>query len=188
MARIHVCPLSSLESVLAASGAADVISLLAVPHRVPAFHSVSPERRLHVPISDIVAAAPEHLLAGAADIDGLLAFVRAWDREAPLLIHCYAGVSRSTAAAYIALCALDPAQSETQHAAVLRRASPTATPNPHLIALADATLGRSGRMVEAIAAIGRGAECFEGVCFALEVPDRTAPNEIAADARRPDLV
>lgn len=188
MARIHVCPLSSVESVLAASGAADVISLLALRHRVPDFHAIAPEHRLHVPISDIVAATPEHLLAGAADIDSLLAFVRAWDRQAPLLIHCYAGVSRSTAAAYIALCALHPSRAENHHAAELRRASPTATPNPHLIALADTALGRSGRMVEAIAAIGRGAECFEGVCFALDVPDRTAPDDIAADARRPGLV
>lgn len=187
MARIHVCPLSSVESVLAKTGASDVVSLLALRHRVPDLQSVSPERRLHVPISDIVTATPDYLLAGAADIESILRFVQAWKRRAPLLIHCYAGVSRSTAAAYITLCTLDPSKPEVLHAETLRRASPTATPNPHLVALADEVLGRSGRMIDAIAAIGRGADCFEGVSFALEVPEITE-DTFAADARRPSMV
>lgn len=182
MARIHVCPLRLVDSELARTGAADVISLLALRHAVPTFRSVAPERRLHVPVSDIVTATPDHLLAGVADIDSILRFVQAWDRQAPLLIHCYAGVSRSTAAAYMALCALDPSRSEIEHADALRSVSPTATPNAHLIALADAALGRSGRMIEAIAAIGRGVDCFEGVPFALEVPDPIVPGLVVADA------
>jgi hypothetical protein len=47
--------------------------------------------------------------------------------------------------------------------------SPTATPNRRLVALADRRLGREGRMAAAIAAIGRGADCFEGAPFALEL-------------------
>ena len=31
-------------------------------------------------------------------VEAMLAFFEAWDRQAPMLIHCYAGVSRSTAA------------------------------------------------------------------------------------------
>jgi predicted protein tyrosine phosphatase len=50
----------------------------------------------------------------------------------------------------------------------LREASPTATPNRRLIAVADDLLGRRGRMVDAIAAIGRGAEAMEGVPFTLQ--------------------
>jgi predicted protein tyrosine phosphatase len=37
------------------------------------------------------------------------------------------------------------------------------------VALADRALGRSGRMNEAIAEIGRGRDCFEGDPFALEL-------------------
>jgi predicted protein tyrosine phosphatase len=99
----------------------------------------------------------------------LIAFAGAWDRAEPLLIHCYAGVSRSTAAAFIAACALGPERDEGEIARALRAASPTATPNARLIALADAALDRGGRMIEAVAAIGRGAECFEGEPFALEL-------------------
>ena len=41
---------------------------------------------------------------GAQHIDGLLDFGRDWNAEAPMLIHCWAGISRSMAAAYILLC------------------------------------------------------------------------------------
>ena len=59
-----------------------------------------------------------------------------------MLIHCFAGVSRSTAAAFIAACALAPNRDEATIARALRAASPTATPNARLVALADAALGR----------------------------------------------
>ena len=86
-----------------------------------------------------------------------------------MLIHCFAGVSRSTAAAYIAACALKPKRDEFAIARALRAASPTASPNTRLVALADDKLGRRGRMSEAIAEIGRGRECFEGEPFTLEL-------------------
>ena len=86
-----------------------------------------------------------------------------------MVIHCFAGVSRSTAAAYIAACALSPKRDEFAVARSLRAASPTATPNARLVALADSALQRGGRMNGAIAAIGRGEECFEGTPFTLEL-------------------
>jgi predicted protein tyrosine phosphatase len=86
-----------------------------------------------------------------------------------MVIHCYAGVSRSTAAAFIAACALAPNRDEFVVARTLRAASPTATPNARMVALADLALGRNGRMNEAIAEIGRGETCFEGTPFTLEL-------------------
>jgi predicted protein tyrosine phosphatase len=79
----------------------------------------------------------------------LITFARDWDRQAPLLIHCWAGISRSTAAAFISLCALNPEGSELELARALRRASPTAYPNRLLVALADEILTRDGRKIEA---------------------------------------
>jgi hypothetical protein len=51
----------------------------------------------------------------------------------------------------------------------LRRASATATPNSRLVALADRMLGRDGRMVAAIDAIGRGEIAYEADPFRLEL-------------------
>ena len=90
-------------------------------------------------------------------------------RAEPIVIHCYAGVSRSTAAAYITACALKSDADEAAIAQQLRRASPTATPNAHLVALADRILARDGRMSAAIKQIGRGADCFEAEPFVLEL-------------------
>jgi predicted protein tyrosine phosphatase len=97
----------------------------------------------------------------------LIRFAREWDRQAPLLIHCWAGISRSTAAAFISLCALNPAGTEHDLAWVLRRASPTAYPNRLLVALADEALARNGRMVTAVEDIGRGRVAEEAEVFSL---------------------
>jgi len=90
---------------------------------------------------------------------------------APLLIHCYAGISRSTAGAYIIASALNPTLDESELARTVRSLSPSATPNIRLVALADEILDRQGRMVSAIRAIGRGADAFEGEVFSLPARD-----------------
>ena len=77
-----------------------------------------------------------------------LAFMERWDRAAPVVVHCYAGISRSTAAAFSALCAARPDLDEEVIALRLRARSPEATPNARIVALADEILGRSGRMVQ----------------------------------------
>ena len=130
---------------------------------------IAPERHLYLAVSDIIAPIPGQVLPERTHLDDLLAFVHAWDRAEPMVVHCYAGVSRSTAAAFIAACALNPARDELAIARAIRTASPTATPNARLVALADAALERSGRMNAAITEIGRGEECFEGTPFALEL-------------------
>jgi predicted protein tyrosine phosphatase len=115
-----------------------------------------------------------HILPGHDHVTRLLAFARRWDRRAPLVVHCYAGVSRSTAAAYIITCALNFRGNEFELARALRLASPTATPNARLVAVADELLARNGRMVAAIQAIGRGEDCFEAVPFRLDLADPVA--------------
>lgn len=176
MAAIHVCPLAHVHTTLLTSGAEHVISLLAPIDRTPVFPDVAPHRHLLLSLSDITLATPGHVLAASTHVGELLRFVHGWDRRSPLLVHCFAGVSRSTAAAFVALCALDPARPEADHAAALRAASSTATPNARLVALADQALARAGRMTAAVAAIGRGAECFAGGCFTLKVPDLAESN------------
>jgi hypothetical protein len=93
----------------------------------------------------------------------LVTFLDRWDRKQPLVIHCFAGISRSTAAAFISACALSPKSDEAAIAMRLRSASRTASPNPRLVALADDFLGRHGRMKAAIAKIGYGD--FKGRWF-----------------------
>lgn len=84
-----------------------------------------------------------------------------------MLVHCWAGVSRSTAGVFISLCRLNEDVPETLIAEALREASPTATPNAKLVGLADDLMGRDGRMSDAVQMIGQGEMAFEGVVFSL---------------------
>jgi predicted protein tyrosine phosphatase len=169
MPRLHVCSLSLVAETVRRTGARSLLTLLSPGTSVERPGAIAPERHLYLAVSDILAETPGQTLAVRAHLDDLIGFVRGWDRLDPMLIHCYAGVSRSTAAAFIAACALNPERDEFEIARALRRASPTATPNTRIVALADAVLGRGGRMNIAIGKIGRGQECFEGVPFALEL-------------------
>jgi len=176
---LHVCSLARLPETVAATGASHVVTLLneGTPVSCPA--TIRSDRHLFIAVSDIVEPLDGHILPCATHVETLLRFVHAWERESPLLIHCFAGISRSTAAAFVSACALAPERAEADIAAALRRASPSATPNTRLIAVADDLLGRGGRMVDAVRGIGRGAEAYEGTPFMLPLLDAD-PGDLAA--------
>lgn len=116
------------------------------------------QRQTVLRFNDISEEREDLITPSTALIEAILALA---DTHA-LLIHCFAGVSRSTAAAYILACARRRPGEERVLAAQLRALSPEATPNPLMVFLADAILERDGAMVRAIAGIGRGVDCFEG--------------------------
>ncbi|ATU92195.1 tyrosine phosphatase family protein [Phyllobacterium zundukense] len=169
MPHIVVSPLSRLAESATRFGARDMITLINIGTSVLRPVEIVEERHLFLGFNDIVEPMEGMTHPVADHVSDLIAFGRRWDREAPLLIHCYAGISRSTAGAYITALALNPEIDEVQLAQVLRRNAPSATPNSRLVALADDMLGRKGRMVDAIKAIGRGEEAFEGTPFILPI-------------------
>ena len=97
-----------------------------------------------------------------------------------MVVHCWAGISRSTAAAFISLCAINPDAPEELIAQRLREASPTAYPNRLMVRLADEALARRGRMIKAIERIGRGEPAYRGdpVLAAPPTLRRTRPSEM----------
>ena len=183
MPTLHVCPLSRLHETVVLTGASHIVTLVneGTPVRRPDL--VGSACHLFIGISDIVEPLEGHILPGADHIETLLGFVRAWGRQSPLVFHCFAGISRSTAAAFVTACALAPERPEDEIARALREASPSATPNARLVALADDVLGRRGRMVDAVARIGRGCDAFEGSPFTLRV--ESEPYGVLATASAP---
>ena len=166
---IVVCSLREAQEQIAQHGASHVVSILGpeTPHRN--FDGVEGDRHLKLTFHDIALVAEGMMAPQSSHLDRLVSFYRSWDRESPLLIHCWAGVSRSTAAAYIAKCMLEPRRDEEEIAWELQDASPSATPNPRMIAMADELLAREGRMRKAITGIGRGEDAFEGTPFILKL-------------------
>lgn len=167
MPTLHVCPLSRLPETVSATGASHVLTLITAGTNPERPASIAAEDHAIVGVSDIAAPRDGHVLPAEEHVAAILAFIHRWPREKPLVIHCYAGISRSPAAAYIAACALAPERDEGDLADALRAASPSATPNRLLVEIADRLLGRSGRMVAAIERIGRGTDAFEGTPFLL---------------------
>jgi predicted protein tyrosine phosphatase len=168
-AMIHVCSLARLHATVEETGARRVVSLMRDVELVRRPPTIEDAHHLLLRLDDISAPLDGYTMPAEEHVVELLAFVHAWDRAAPMVMHCYAGVSRSTAGAFVSACALNPQRTEAAIAADIRRLSPTATPNIRIVALADQMLGRGGRMVAAIEAIGRGVECYEGHPFRLDL-------------------
>jgi predicted protein tyrosine phosphatase len=166
---IHVCSLARLHQTVAETRARHVVTLLKDVDLVQRPGGISSQNHLILGMDDITGPLEGYIAPADEHVTRLLDFVRGWDRAAPLVMHCYAGISRSTAGAYAAACALNPRRDELTIARALRRASPTATPNYRLVALADRALGRGGRMTTAIEEIGRGVAAFEGDPFRLDL-------------------
>jgi len=171
MTHVHVCPLSRVSATVSASGASHLVSLINDQTPVTRPASIPRHNHLFLGINDIIEPMDGMVLPAADHVRELIDFVVGWDRTRPIVVHCYAGISRSTAAAFITLCAVRPERSEADIATRMRAASPFASPNSRLVAIGDALLGREGRMVSAVEGIGRGEMAFESVPFSLAVED-----------------
>lgn len=180
MPAIHVCSLARIASVVEETDASHLVTLITEGTEVARPLAILPDRHLFLAMHDIVEPQEGMVPPNEKHVANYLDFVERWDRSQPMVVHCFAGISRSTAAAFIGACAINPRLDEAEIAAEIRANSPTATPNARLVAIADRLMGRGGRMSEAVAAIGRGSFAYEGVPFALHVGPRQAVADVLA--------
>ena len=166
---IHVCSLARLHDTVHQTGALHIVTMLKDTDRVERPDHILESNHLILGMDDITSEMDGYVTPCEEHVGRLLSFVRGWDRAKPLVMHCYAGISRSTAGAYVAACALNAERSELTIARELRGASTTATPNARLVSLADRMLGRDGRMVAAIESIGHGIVAYEAEPFRLDL-------------------
>jgi predicted protein tyrosine phosphatase len=166
---IHVCSLARLHDTVAETGAQHIVTLMKDVAMVRRPQSILESNHLLLDMDDIVTEMDGYVPPSEIHVGRLIEFVTAWDRSAPIVVHCYAGISRSTAGAFITACALNPKREEASIAQAIRSFSPTAQPNIRLVTLADTLLGRRGRMTEAVRAIGPGIASYEGHPFRLDL-------------------
>jgi predicted protein tyrosine phosphatase len=166
---IIVCGLTAAPDLVLWHGVGAAIGILGPETKHPDFPTLTDAQRLRLSFNDVNEASAGMVPASADDAARLIAFIRAWDRSAPMLIHCWAGISRSTATAFAALCILRPDADEMELARELRAASASATPNRLITAKIDEALGRKGRMLRAVESIGCGADAYSGTPFSLKV-------------------
>jgi predicted protein tyrosine phosphatase len=167
---ILVCPLSRVVELVAARRPERVVSLLDPDGSFPELGADYAGRHLRLSFHDVHGLTETKTPPSAAHITELLAFLSSRDQAGTVLIHCRAGIGRSTATAYIAACLDHPDVDELDIARAFRRAAPLARPNETLIMLADSAMQRQGRMTAAILETGRGlawVDVDEGVPFEL---------------------
>ncbi len=161
---IIISPLETVAEVAAEHPGAFVCGLLG-PEMAHPDLPVAETRRLRLTFHDVSEARDGMEAPDVRHMRELIAFLDQWRAAAerhPLIVHCWAGISRSPAAAFIAACMLHPRREETSLAAQLRALAPDVTPNIRMVRLADALLVRNGRLEAAVRAIGRGAETSWG--------------------------
>ena len=160
-----VCGLAEVPAIIAARAPSHMITLLDAASMIETPAGLPPAHHLRLSVNDIAQPTEGLILPSADLVHQLLAFGRAWDASAPMIVHCWAGISRSSASAFILACDRNPDADERLIAMRMRRAAKHAYPNRKIVALADDILGRRGRMVDAVEAMGDYEYSGYGVPF-----------------------
>lgn len=137
-----------------------VLSILDPDHPEPeAFSAYAPHQRTVLRFHDAIEPAPGIVLPEPGHVEAVLAFGQTLaeesqargDAEGHLLVHCHAGISRSTAALLTLLAQVYPDRDEDSLITRLTEVRPQAWPNSRMIGFADEFLGRDGRLLAAVA-------------------------------------
>jgi predicted protein tyrosine phosphatase len=158
MSQIHICSLKMVESVAAEIGPSHILSLLGGITPFPETPKrVDPRNHLKITLADIAEPQAGMIHPGADHVQQVIAFAEHWAENGggrPIIVHCFAGISRSTASALTIACVLRPSTAEARFTQALRAASESAQPNTLLIEHADDLLGRKGRLIAAVEDMG----------------------------------
>ena len=167
VADIYVCPLSRFSKTVEETGAQFAVSAINPWSIPPTPKTIADKNHLRLAINDIEAPHRDLVHPELHHIETLVAFAKKWAQSGPLVVHCLAGISRSSASAFIVACALNHSVKETRIAQSLRNASATAEPNALMIRLADEFLDREGRMMAAIERLSPSAATLEADTFSI---------------------
>jgi predicted protein tyrosine phosphatase len=126
-------------------GVTHILSILDPEWPEPAaFQAYDPHFRATLRFHDAIESDPDVLLPQRGDVEAILTFGRDAAEAGGLLIHCHAGISRSTAATLMILAQAHPHEPEDELAERLLKT---------MITFADELLDRHGRLSAATAGI-----------------------------------
>jgi predicted protein tyrosine phosphatase len=151
--RITICGIAELPEH-SEVGVSHVLSILDPGWPVPdAFGSFGEHARLELRFHDVIDETPGMVTPRREHVEQVLAFGRDLLAEpagrANLLVHCHAGISRSTASMILILAQARPDLPAEALAREVLRIRDKAWPNLRIIELGDSLLGRGGEIVAA---------------------------------------
>jgi predicted protein tyrosine phosphatase len=157
--RLTICGIPEIDEHCAA-GVTHILSIhdpdLADP---PEFGGFPRHRRLSLRCHDIIEPRPGLVAPSYEQVEQVLEFGRELG-DAPhkyhLLVHCHAGVSRSTAAAALILAQAAPDKPAREVFEAVVRLRPRAWPNLRILEFGDRILGRNGEIVAVAPEVYRG--------------------------------
>lgn len=162
-----VCGLAEVPALIASRAPSHMITLLDSASMIETPTCFTADRHLRISVNDIAEPTDGLVLPSHEMVRQLIEFGRGWDAAAPMIVHCWAGISRSSASAFVLACERNPHADERAIAMAMRRVAKHAYPNRRIVALADDMLGRRGRMVDAVEAMGDYEYSGVGVPFEL---------------------
>jgi predicted protein tyrosine phosphatase len=156
---INVCGIDELEGHCE-TRATHVLSILDPEYPVPeAFGQYGEHKRLELRFHDIIDPTPGMILPSLEQVEAVLAFGRSLAaepaRDARLIVHCHAGISRSTASMALILAQAMPEEPAHSVLATVYAIREKAWPNLRIIEMGDRLLGRDGTLVQAAIALYR---------------------------------
>ena len=149
--QVTICGIDELE-LHCAAGVTHVLSILDPGWPEPeAFGAFDPHRRLELRFHDVIETEPGCIAPESLDVEQLLSFGRdlTEGKGTHLLVHCHAGVSRSTAAATLIVAQARPDRPAEEALQTVLSRRPRAWPNLRILELGDALLERRGEIVGA---------------------------------------
>ena len=156
---ISVCGIEEL-SGHCETGVSHVLSILDPEWPVPkAFGGFGEHAKLELRFHDVIEETPGRVAPERDDVEAILAFGRDLQGEpaaaARLLVHCHAGVSRSTASMALMLAQARPSLPAERILQGVLGIRDKAWPNLRILDLGDALLGRNGTLPAAAADLYR---------------------------------
>ena len=156
---ISVCGIEELAGHCE-TGVSHVLSILDPEWPVPeAFGAFGEHAKLEVRFHDIIEDTPGQVAPREEDVDRILAFGRDLQGEpspaARLLVHCHAGISRSTASMALLLAQARPSLPAERIMQGILGIREKAWPNLRILEMGDARLGRGGTLPAAAAELYR---------------------------------
>jgi predicted protein tyrosine phosphatase len=157
--RITVCGLDELAGHSDAR-VSHVLSILDPEWPVPeVFGTFGEHEKLEIRFHDVIEEYPGSVAPMPIHIEQLLAFGCRLGHELPaeahLLVHCHAGVSRSSASMALLIAQAMPSRSGDAIFAEILRIRPQIWPNLRIVEMGDNALGRNGELIEAVKSVYR---------------------------------
>ena len=149
--QVTICGIDEL-GLHCEAGVTHVLSILDPGWPEPeAFGAFDPHRRLELRFHDVIETEPGCVAPESPDVEQLLSFGRdlTEGKGTHLLVHCHAGVSRSTAAATLIVAQARPDRPAEEALQTVLSRRPRAWPNLRILELGDALLERRGEIVGA---------------------------------------